>query len=397
MTDMKRPRSSALFLISCVVVVCLAGSAAVIHWAAPHAIALIAEGYPRSVWPAPGHHATVGGVAAPAGPHHEEVYPAADPQLAELFGESGGRALLVWHDGRLRYERYAAGYSADTRFNSFSMVKSLVDALVLRAHADGLIESLDDPVGRYLPAFRQNPLGSVPIQQFMTMSSGIGIETSGPAKGTDRRLKPVETGSMNPFEPIARLHAGGLDSIGEKLRINPQWQGKFDYQNVNTAILGRLISSVYGQTLPDILSTRIWRPSGAQDARWRAPAAGKEVSAYCCLYATARDWIRVGLFLAQNGTPDAPFLPAELWQRYLGGDLSAHDRATGRYGLHIYHDVLDRKGQALNGPFSYMLGTGGQITYLMPAENLVVVRFGERHALLHSTLYAAWRTIQNAR
>jgi hypothetical protein len=34
-----------------------------------------------------------------------------------------------------------------------------------------------------------------------------------------------------------------------------------------------------------------------------------------------------------------------------------------------------------------MLGQGGQILYMLPEQDLVILRFGEKMQLLHSTLY----------
>ena len=41
------------------------------------------------------------------------------------------------------------------------------------------------------------------------------------------------------------------------------------------------------------------------------------------------------------------------------------------------YDVLDRAGEKLAGPFAYLLGQGGQVVYLKPQDDLVVVRFGD--------------------
>ena len=41
--------------------------------------------------------------------------------------------LLALHKGRLVMEHYAPGVTQETRLNSYSMIKSLVGALVLKA------------------------------------------------------------------------------------------------------------------------------------------------------------------------------------------------------------------------------------------------------------------------
>ena len=98
-------------------------------------------------------------------------------------------------------------------------------------------------------------------------------------------------------------------------------------------------------------------------------------------------------FIAANGTADDPFLPPQLWRAFLGQDVDQALLRKGVYGLHVHHDILDRSGQALQGRFTYFIDSGGQIVYLMPEKDLVVVRFGDGIQLLHSTLYASWRTL----
>ena len=76
------------------------------------------------------------------------------------------RGVLVLQDGKVRLERYAPPHSAATRWNSFSVAKSITSTLVGAAMKDGYIKSLDDPVTRYIKALarqrvrRASPCGS---------------------------------------------------------------------------------------------------------------------------------------------------------------------------------------------------------------------------------------------
>ncbi len=300
--------------------------------------------------------------------------------------------MIVAQGAKVRLEHYADGFGPDAKFNSYSMVKSLVGALVLRAHAEGKIAALDDPVGRYLPDLGDASFRDTPILALLRMRSGIAFEPDGVKSDVGSGNKDLEATRMNPFGPMARLHFGGLDGVASRLRIEQGRGERFNYQNINTAVLGRLLSEIYGQPLEKILSEKIWRPAGAARAYWRRYAKDAPVSPYCCVYATARDWANVAAFVMRNGEKDDPFLPPALIRRFLELDLPTPKLRAGHYGLHLYQNILDRKGEPLQGPFTYMLGNKGQTTYLMPQEDLVVVRFGEKVPLLHSTLYSAWRS-----
>ena len=127
----------------------LAGAVTATLAYAPYLPQLVAEGVPPLTWPAPGHFATIQGAETPRDLRIVEAATSRPlpPDLAAAFSDKGGKALLVAHAGRLELERYAPGADAQTRFNSFSMAKSLVGALVYRALAEGKLTNLDQTLG----------------------------------------------------------------------------------------------------------------------------------------------------------------------------------------------------------------------------------------------------------
>ncbi len=333
---------------------------------------LASEGFPKATWPAPGNYATVAGSNANPNPP-DEIPP---PRLAaDRFAQSGGRALLVDQRSELIVETYGEGLHRDTRLNSFSLVKGLVGALVLRAIAEQKIDGIDMPIQAYLGLDAPN----VTVREALGMISGLVPD--------HERGKTAEDAGFSPFGPLARVHAFGIDAMMSELRVDDNLRGTFRYQSINTALLGRLVEQVFDRPLPDLLSEYIWQPAGAKDAYWRRYPDSNQVSAYCCLFARPLDWVLVGRYLLDNGTQDNPLLPTALWQDFLMPALTEADRAQGVYGLHVRHDVLDRAEANIEGPFAYFMGHKGQMLYFLPAQDTIVVRFGENMQLLHSTLY----------
>jgi CubicO group peptidase (beta-lactamase class C family) len=362
---------------------------------APYLPRLLLEGYPAPRWPAPGAFATIEGAAV------LNLMPVSTSQasrplpsdLTQLLADSGAQALLVARRGVLELEHYAPGFDAAVKFNSFSMAKSLVGVLMFRAVADGRLASLGAPVGDILPALGDAAIRRVSVRDLLLMRGGVLFARDDPLKGGE--IKDFHAALTNPFGPMARLHAAGLGGVGNRLTADPALAGRFLYQNINTAILGAVLEALYERSLADLLSEKLWRPAGAGEAHWRRYSEAKPVTPYCCIFAVPADWLRVGRYLMRNGTPEAPFLPQPLWREWIGADLPPDVRAQGVYGHHIRHDVLDRPGERLAGSFAYMLGQGGQVLYLLPGEDMVVLRVGERMQRLHSTLYAAGRAIAN--
>lgn len=382
----KRISLAAIASLLVVVVTALA-------WA-PYLPRLFREGFPASVWPAAGSFADIVGTrATEEDPVQLSVLSLFDPQLRELLASRDAKAFIVAEDGQIQLEHYAEGLDAETLFNSYSLVKSLVGALVLKAVSEGLITELGAPLGAYLPDIGDTALREVTLAAFLEMRSGVQFEAGTAKSLSGAPVKDLEASFANPFGPLVKLHMQGLDKVADGLTSNYAALGHFSYQNINTAILGAVLEEAYGEPLEDILATRIWQPSGAAPAKWRRYAQDGTVTAYCCVYARARDWVKVARFLNSNGTDEAPFLPDDLWRGFMGARYTQEQLRKGEYGQHVRHDILDREGQDLQGSFTYFLGRGGQIVYLMPQRNLVVVRFGEGAQLLHSTLYATWRTL----
>lgn len=337
----------------------------------PQVPILLWEGFPPEVWTGAGRYAHVEGVK-----DEDTVDAPAIPTAAQnRFEAAAGRALLVDQGGKRVFESYGQGFGPADRFNSYSLVKSLIGALVVRALADERIASFDDPLTLYLGP--EAP--SIAIVDALTMTSGLHY--------VGEPSKSVDDAGFSPFGPLGRLHVYGTQAVLSELKVDKATKGQFAYQSINTALLGAVVEAAYDQPLHQILSDLIWKPAGAAIADWQTHSKAEGPVSYCCLFAKAEDWLRVGRFLLDNGTPEDPFLPEHLWQVFILPDLTVSQRRQGTYGWHLRHDVLDRENEPLAGPFAYFMGRGGQIIYLLPDSDMVVVRFGERPQLLHSTLY----------
>jgi CubicO group peptidase (beta-lactamase class C family) len=360
---------------------------------APYLPSAVIEGAPSLTVSPNSAYAEVAGREGPkmvmlAAPTHRP-----DGELVKIFATSQGAALVVMHDGKLALEEYGPGVGPDTRLNSYSMAKSLVAAMVFKAIAEGRLDGLDAVLGDLLPAAKG--LASLSLERLLTMRAGIHFEVGRTSFGAAASLKDTDT-LPNPFGALARLHYQGLSPLLPGLTMDETPPSSLTYQNINTALLGAVLEAAYQVPLEQLLSEKIWQPAGAATALWRRSSADAGVSAYCCLFATGRDWARIGTFIGSNGRPDAPFLPDGLWRQFLGLDVTSSDRASGHYGFHTFQDVLDRQGEPLNGPFTYFMGQGGQVLSLMPERGLVIYRAGSSHQLLHSTHYLVWNQIMDA-
>jgi CubicO group peptidase (beta-lactamase class C family) len=91
--------------------------------------------------------------------------------------------LVSWRGERL-VEHYARGFSATRHANIKSAAKSVVSVLVGVAVDRGLVRSVDDPIGGYLPQLARMPAEkrAITVEDLLTMRSGLE-SVSGPGYG----------------------------------------------------------------------------------------------------------------------------------------------------------------------------------------------------------------------
>ena len=104
---------------------------------------------------------------------------------AMMAGEVSGpigqtRALVVVHRGRLVREAYAEGFGPDTPQISWSLSKSIVQALVGHAVEAGLVSDIDAAMPSPWP--EDDPRAAITWRHYLTMSDGLAWQEAG---GTD--------------------------------------------------------------------------------------------------------------------------------------------------------------------------------------------------------------------
>lgn len=242
--------------------------------------------------------------------------------LDELIVGQQIRGLLVLQDGKVRLQRYAPPYGLKTRWNSFSMAKSITSTLVGAALKDGMIHSLEDPVTRYISALRGSAYDSVTVRQLLTMTSGVLWNED----------------STDPNSDVARMYAQppdpGFDmtvSYVRKLPREVEPGTKWVYKTAETNLVGVLVAEATGKPLAKYLSEKIWRPYGMErDAEWMIDDIGNEQGG-CCIAATLRDFGRFGQFILEGGRIKGKMIVPEGWLEQATRTQVSAGEATG-YG-----------------------------------------------------------------
>lgn len=273
-------------------------------------------------------------------------------------------ATLVIKDDSIVFEKYWDGYSDTSHSNSFSVAKSMVSLLIGIAQHEGKINSLYDPVVKYLPEYK-NALGNeVAIIHLLTMSSGLNWDES----------------YVNPLSMTTEAYYGkNLKAVLSKIKPAKEPGKYYSYKSGDTQILGMLLRKIYNKPLADIMSEKIWTKIGAEHpAFWSLDDDGGIEKAYCCFNSNARDFARIGKLMLHKGKWQHDQIVPE---SYINAAIKANeliDEETQEkvdfYGwqwwvIPSYKEMTD---------IFYARGINGQYVIVIPSKNTVIVRLGDK-------------------
>jgi CubicO group peptidase (beta-lactamase class C family) len=275
-------------------------------------------------------------------------------------------ALVVVHNGRVVREMYGPETDAATTLISWSMAKSITQALVGMAVGDGLLSIEDDHL---FPEWENDDRATITLGNLLNMVSGLEwVEDYVDDQSSD--VIEMLFGS----EKFSGDHASYAAS--KKLEAAPGSKYKYSSGTTNlvTKILSRALGEKPGSTdaMSKFMQDRLFSPLGMNTAIPRFDASGNFVgSSY--VYATARDFARFGYLYLNDGMWDGKRLLPEGWVDYSRTSI-ARDPDNGLdYGAHVWMFPNDPGSIAA-------LGYEGQFTWVSPNRNLVVVRLGKTNA-----------------
>ena len=277
--------------------------------------------------------------------------------------------LIILHDGKMLFEDYWNGNSKDSKHISFSVAKSYLSALFGIAVNEGLIDSIDDNVTKYLEDFVGTGYENVKIKNLLQMSSGIEFNEDYADPNSDINKFSRASAKGQSFRDFAKSLKNGRE------------QGTYNhYVSLDTQVLAMILESVTDMPVREYLYKRIWNKIGAEsNAYYITDSTGADM-ALGGLNAILRDYAKFGQLYLEKGnwlgeqivpkswiadsiTPDAPHLMPN------AGDLSSNEWGYG-YQWWIPGDPLT--DYTAHGIFN-------QFIYVDPISNVVIAKTSSNH------------------
>ena len=249
--------------------------------------------------------------------------------------------FLVIKNDTIVFERYYRGYHKKSIQTGFSIAKSVVSLLVGKTIEQGKLESIDLPISNYIPElldqdsrFRQST-----IKQLLEMNSPICHH-----------------------EMIDGLKAYYSPDLKELVFTKLKWCGYSKYGNYNhynSILVGILLERITGMRIAKYFENHIWSKIGTEaDASWSTDKKAQIMMA-AGINARAIDFAKLGKLVLDDG-------------QWLNKQLI--NKNWLQESIHNWNQLYWYDTD--NSTDFHAMGLRGQILYVSPKMNTIILRLG---------------------
>lgn len=289
---------------------------------------------------------------------------------------SKSSTLIVWHKGKVEFERYYGNRTADSLLVSKSMAKPITAIAVGRAIRLGYIKSLDQSVADFVTEWRGTPKAAIKVRYLLDMRSGM-----------------LEQGfSRDPDHPLNRAY---LDTdhgrhIVENYPLVATPGSVYGYANAPSELVALVIERATKMRYGQFVGRHVLRPIGARGGKVWVNRPGGLAHSGCCMHLPAESWLRLGLLLLKDGKVDGK----QLLPRGYVAEMRRGTPQNRHFGLGIWigSPWQERRGFGAPGrpgpqvlhsepyldPDLFLFdGNSNQVLYLSPRHDLAILRMGD--------------------
>ena len=290
-------------------------------------------------------------------------------------------STLILKDGKIIYEKYAKGYHKDRPQKLWSISKAVTNLLVAIAVKENKI-SVQDNVCPYFKGYEVKfDCKKMTIENLLGWSSGL-------------HWREVFTNPLNSSVFNMLYNEKGYQDAISFILSHPlirQPGTSWHYSSADTNLLMAILAQVYKPSEYAVLPwIKLFNELGIQSAVWETD--GKGVFHGCCsLYMTTRDIARVGEFMLNEGQwLGKNFFPEGWISRY----IQSISPAFLKDPVLIREQIVPSFQWWLNKPSRHKqvlkpralqsapkdlylaVGYAGQLLFIIPSMNMVIVRTG---------------------
>ena len=214
-----------------------------------------------------------------------------DPAIVEshrlLAEETGADSCLLVYKGQIVSEWTRGDFKLPVY--AMSSTKSITNLLVGCLIDDGLLASIDVPVGRYLPDWNHGKRARVTLRHLLSHTSGLP------------KLQDASVG----FEADKNAFVQQLEVVHEP-------GSTFAYSNEGVQLLSPILDVIAGEPIQDYARKRLFQPLGMHETKLQLDTEGHAWT-YADMNTTPRDMARIGLMMLNGGMWEGNRIVSEDW------------------------------------------------------------------------------------
>lgn len=274
--------------------------------------------------------------------------------------------VVIIQGGKLVAERHAHDVTPDHAFLSWSMAKSITNALVGILVQQGKLDISQPIEVREWP--ESDKRRGITIDQLLRMVDGLRFREAEHLEGGGVRYYPAEDSDVIPMifgegKKDVAAFAAHLPYVAEP---EVQW----NYNSGASNLLSRMVSETIGggeAGMRAFMDRELFDRIGMKSADPRFDESGNFIGGSHC-YCSVRDFARFGYLYLRDGTWEGERILPEGWVDYCR--TPTPQAPDGIYGAHFW---------VIPGSLGlfYCSGMGGQRVMISPKLDLIVVRMGK--------------------
>ena len=293
-----------------------------------------------------------------------------------FLNDSYTDAFLVMADGYIIHESYHNGMRAETPHLMQSVSKSITATVTGIMISRGELDS-SALVKSYMPELAETAWAGATLQHVLDMTTGVQYSEEYTKLDSDVGKTDVASGwrpITSNSSPDIYWPASVWDQILSLKTCEVDHGSRFLYLSIETDLLAHIMMRVSGLPLNKLISKELWQPMGAEEDGYFTVYARGYGLASGGFNGCLRDFGRFGQLYLDDGICDGKQIIPQDW---------IMDVRRGEHGLWSE----ERRKLLPNGCYrnqfwiedgtkeSFMcIGVFGQLIYIAPAYNMVVVK-----------------------
>lgn len=285
--------------------------------------------------------------------------------------------LIILKDGKIALEYYGHGNTPTTLWTSRSIGKSVVSTLVGIAIQQEKIDSVDDPIIKYLPDLQGTAWQHVTLKQILQHTSGVEWNEDYTDPVSDFAHMTYCEAKINPDECVYQL----VKNVKAKNKPGEVWS----YNTGGAWLVGKVLEAATGQNIAAYLQNNLWKKAGMErEGVWHSYQRDVTDMGGHGFNATLRDYARFALFVSREGKlsngqkllPDHWLADSSNWTQARNSVTPEYPKGQYGYQWWNYHPTSGTPLSSKNMDATFWgRGIFGQRMAINPKNNIVMVQW----------------------